>query len=41
VDDLHKMEYMIESNPDDVWELLNKRCHEKFGSKRILKNQPN
>jgi hypothetical protein len=31
------MGYTIESNPDDVWEALNKRCHEKFGFEDLIK----
>ncbi|GET52892.1 uncharacterized protein OCT59_017125 [Rhizophagus irregularis] len=37
VNDLHQMGFTIESNPDDVWESLNKRCHEKFGFEELIK----
>ncbi|RGB38408.1 hypothetical protein C1646_755738 [Rhizophagus diaphanus] len=29
--------YMIKSNPDVVWEPLNKYCHEKFGLEDLIK----
>ena len=31
MDDLGKMGHTIESDPNDIWESLNGRCHKHFG----------
>lgn len=36
-DDLNEMGYTMESDPGDIWEILNKRCHDKFGFGKNIK----
>ena len=37
VDDLRQMGHTINSDPNDVWESLNRRCHKNFGSGERMK----
>jgi hypothetical protein len=37
IDDLRQMGYTINSNPDDIWESLNRKCHKNFGSGECIK----
>jgi len=39
ISDLKKMNYTIESNSNDIWESLNKHCHNSFGYGDDVKNQ--
>ena len=39
VEDLHQMDHTIESDPNDVWESLNTRYHNKFGSGEYVKKE--
>ena len=36
---LHQMKHTIDSDPDDIWETLNKRCHDKFGFGECIKEK--
>jgi hypothetical protein len=37
IDDLRQMGHTTNSDPDDVWEALNRRCHKNFGSGERIK----
>ena len=37
VNDLNKIGYTINSNPNDIWKSLNKCCHKNFGSEEHIK----
>ena len=40
-DDLSALNNSIESDPEDIWEGLNNKCHRKFGYGSEIKQRPN
>jgi hypothetical protein len=39
--DLSNSNYSMESDPEDIWEYLNSKCHRKFGYDGKIKQHPN